>query len=86
MRLLYIVHRVPFPPNKGDKIRTYNILRHLAKSNEVHLFTLIDDPDDAEYLQELEKLATSVVSARIDSPMRKLWSLRGMLRSEPVTV
>ncbi len=38
--LLYLVHRIPFPPNKGDKIRSYHLLRHLAERYAVHLGTL----------------------------------------------
>jgi sugar transferase (PEP-CTERM/EpsH1 system associated) len=86
MRLLYIVHRVPFPPNKGDKIRTYNVLRHLARRHEVHVATLIDDPEDLAFLSELEQIAESVVSARIDGRIRKLLSLRAIFHSESVTV
>ena len=29
-RILYLVHRMPYPPNKGDKVRSYHLLRHLA--------------------------------------------------------
>ena len=36
-RLLYLTHRVPFPPDKGDRIRTYHTLRFLA----VRLLSLI---------------------------------------------
>jgi hypothetical protein len=29
--LLFLVHRIPFPPNKGDKVRSFHLLRHLAQ-------------------------------------------------------
>ncbi len=29
-RLLMLTHRVPFPPDRGDRIRSWNILKHLA--------------------------------------------------------
>ena len=29
--LLYLVHRLPYPPNKGDKVRSYHLLKHLVK-------------------------------------------------------
>ena len=36
-RLLYLVHRLPYPPNKGDKVRSYHLLRHLLDAgHEVH--------------------------------------------------
>ena len=43
-RLLYLVHRLPYPPNKGDKVRSYHLLKHLARNHEIHLGTFIDDP------------------------------------------
>ncbi|MSR46562.1 MAG: glycosyltransferase [Planctomycetes bacterium] len=45
MRLLYLAHRVPDRPTKGDKIRAYHQLRALAARHEVHLFALSDEPD-----------------------------------------
>ena len=38
--LLFIAHRVPYPPNKGDKIRSYHALRHLAARHRVLLSLL----------------------------------------------
>ena len=51
--VLYLVHRIPFPPNKGDKIRSFHILKHLAERYSVHLGTFVDDPIDNQYIQEL---------------------------------
>jgi len=45
MRLLYLAHRVPDRPAKGDKIRAFHELRALAARHEVHLFALSDEPD-----------------------------------------
>jgi sugar transferase (PEP-CTERM/EpsH1 system associated) len=44
MRLLYLAHRVPDRPAKGDKIRAWHEVRALAARHEVHLFAL-DDQD-----------------------------------------
>ena len=48
--LLYLVHRLPYPPNKGDKVRSYHLLRHLAKRHRVFLGTFVDDPDDLRHV------------------------------------
>ncbi len=40
MKLLYLSHRVPFPPTKGEKVRAYEVLRRLAARHEVHLLAL----------------------------------------------
>jgi len=40
--LLFLAHRIPFPPNKGDKIRSFHLLRHLSKRYAVHLGAFVD--------------------------------------------
>ena len=32
MRILYLCHRIPYPPNKGEKIRVFHQLRAMAES------------------------------------------------------
>ncbi|WP_019623924.1 TIGR03087 family PEP-CTERM/XrtA system glycosyltransferase [Thioalkalivibrio thiocyanoxidans] len=84
--ILYLTHRIPWPPNKGDKIRSHHILRYLAQRYRVHLGTFIDDPDDAVYVEELERCCESVC-VRPLSPGRAKWrALRGLLTQEPLTL
>ena len=42
-RVLYITHRVPWPPDRGDRIRTWNILKFLAERADVDLICLADE-------------------------------------------
>jgi sugar transferase (PEP-CTERM/EpsH1 system associated) len=44
--ILFLAHRSPFPPDRGDKIRAFNILKHLAARHRVHLVAFADDPRD----------------------------------------
>ena len=46
MSLLFLAHRVPFPPDRGDKIRSFHILQYLAKRTPVHLVAFADDEVD----------------------------------------
>lgn len=46
MEILFLAHRVPFPPDRGDKIRSFHVLRHLAARARVHLVAFADDPRD----------------------------------------
>ncbi len=86
MRVLFIAHRIPFPPNKGDKIRSYNILRYLAARHEVHLACLVDDEADVRFVPELERLVSRVVYARVDSRLGRLRAVPGVLRLRPLSV
>ncbi len=46
MSLLFLAHRVPFPPDRGDKIRSFHILQYLATRTQVHLVAFVDDEAD----------------------------------------
>lgn len=46
--LLFLAHRSPFPPDRGDKIRAFNVLKHLAANHRVHLLAFADDPRDLD--------------------------------------
>lgn len=54
--LLFLAHRIPFPPDKGDKIRSYNILKFLAPRYRVHLGCFVDDDRDLRFEGELKDL------------------------------
>jgi sugar transferase (PEP-CTERM/EpsH1 system associated) len=51
--LLFLAHRIPFPPDRGDKIRSFHELRHLAGLGRVHLACFADDEADAANLAGL---------------------------------
>src|SRR5262245_6862992 len=59
-RVLYLTHRVPFPPDKGDRIRNYHLLRQLARRGKVWLGCLADEPVPAETAAELNRLCERV--------------------------
>jgi sugar transferase (PEP-CTERM/EpsH1 system associated) len=55
--ILFLSHRLPYPPNKGDKIRSCALLKHLASQGTVHLGCFVDDPDDLAHLDAVRELA-----------------------------
>ena len=54
--VLYLVHRVPYPPDKGDRIRTFHFLRFLAQRCRIHLACLADEPVAPDSLAVLQGL------------------------------
>ncbi len=85
-RILYLVHRLPYPPNKGDKVRSHHLLRHLAQRHEVLLGTFVDDPADAPHVATLGQWCAEVKAVRLQ-PRRARWaSLQGLWRGEPLTL
>src|SRR3569623_1162553 len=55
--LLFLAHRIPYPPNKGDKLRSYNLLTQLGRDYRVHLGAFIDAPDDWRHIDALRALS-----------------------------
>ncbi len=86
MRILYLVHRIPYPPNKGDKIRSYHILRHLGARHEIFLGGFYDDPADREHLDGLSELVEESRFEFLDH-RRLAWAgMRALMRGRPVTL
>ncbi len=59
-RVLYLTHRVPYPPDKGDRIRNYHVLRQLAQRARVWLIALADEPVSSETTAVLQALCERV--------------------------
>lgn len=76
-RVLYLTHRVPFPPDKGDRIRNYHLLRHLARRGEVWLGCVADEPVEPETLAELNRLCARVAVVPASGSLRR-WSRIGL--------
>ncbi|MBD3314509.1 MAG: TIGR03087 family PEP-CTERM/XrtA system glycosyltransferase [Chitinivibrionales bacterium] len=64
-KILFIAHRIPYPPNKGDKIRSFHELEFLSKHYEVHLVCFIDNPNDRVHVGKLRKYAQEVHAFRL---------------------
>ncbi len=84
--LLLLVHRIPFPPNKGDKVRSYHLLRHLAARYRVFLGTFVDDPADAVHIDALKQWCEGVHAVRLHPWVARLRSARAFFSGEAVSV
>ncbi|MDD5174456.1 MAG: TIGR03087 family PEP-CTERM/XrtA system glycosyltransferase [Candidatus Omnitrophica bacterium] len=60
MKILFLCHRIPYPPNKRDKLRAFYILKHLSKNNEIYLVSLYDDKKDKRHETALRKYCREV--------------------------
>lgn len=83
--VLHLAHRVPFPPDKGDRIRNYQILRFLAARADVHLACLADEPVAAESLAVLRSLARRVAVVPIGRTARRVRALAALARGRTAT-
>ena len=84
--VLFLAQRLPYPPTKGEKIRSWQMLQYLARRYDVHLGCLIDDPADARHVDTVRALCRDVHAAPLVRRMARLWCLRGLLTGESLSV
>ncbi len=52
-QILFLVHRVPYPPNRGDRIRSFNLLKFLSERADVHLAFLAESEPSTQTMSVL---------------------------------
>jgi polysaccharide biosynthesis protein PslH len=58
--ILFLPHRFPYPPDRGDKIRSWHILKGLAQLAPVHLATFVEDERDFSHIDTVKSVCASV--------------------------
>jgi sugar transferase (PEP-CTERM/EpsH1 system associated) len=86
MRIFFVCRRVPFPPNRGDKITTFNEIRHLSARHEVHVFCLGDGNRDLDNIPGLRDYAQSVTAVVLNGLTSKLRVLKALVVGRPLSV
>jgi polysaccharide biosynthesis protein PslH len=84
--ILFLAHRIPYPPTKGEKIRAYHFLSHLARAHVVHLGCFVDDPSDWRHADYLRSLCGECHFAAL--PRTRAWgrALGALARNEALSV
>ncbi|WP_298195136.1 TIGR03087 family PEP-CTERM/XrtA system glycosyltransferase [Novosphingobium sp.] len=83
--VLFLAHRVPFPPDRGDKIRSNHLLRRIAEIAPVHVGALADDAADLAHESSVAALATSHCIVRRSAPL-PLAALAALGQGLPVSL
>jgi len=83
-QLLYVVHRAPYPPDKGDRIRAYQLLRYLAPKAAVHLACLADEPIEPQVLAALRPFCERIAVIPL-GPLRWVRACGSLARGRTAT-
>ncbi|MDR6851185.1 sugar transferase (PEP-CTERM/EpsH1 system associated) [Sphingomonas sp. BE123] len=83
--ILFLAHRVPFPPDRGDKIRAFNVIRYLSERKRVHLVAFADDPADLKRKSGLAKLTGNRQIVWRSKP-QMLAGVQSLLSNRPVSL
>ncbi len=84
-KILYITHRVPWPPDRGDRIRTWNVLKYLATRADVDLVCLADEPVTVATMIELRKVTHRLAVIPHAGKKRYIAGLYSLLSGGTVT-
>jgi sugar transferase (PEP-CTERM/EpsH1 system associated) len=84
--LLFLSHRIPYPPNKGDKVRAWHFLRHLAETRRVHLGCFIDDERDWTHVPFLKELCGETCFVPLRRSRALVRSMSALVTKQPMTV
>ncbi len=84
--MLFLAHRIPFPPNKGDKIRSFHILDYLSKHYRVHLGTFVDAEDDWKHVPKVQEYCESSCFIGLNPLAHKIKSLTGLISGQAMTL
>lgn len=85
MRILALTHRLPYAPNRGDRIRSFHLLKNMSKYAEVHLVSLAHDEHEANQAGALADLVASVDVARVPAWRNRVAAVPRLLGERPLT-
>lgn len=84
--LLFLAHRIPYPPNKGDKIRSYHLLRYLCRHYRVYLGCFVDDVHDLQYVSLVKALCEDALFIKLNPTLARVKSLKALFFGQALTV
>jgi sugar transferase (PEP-CTERM/EpsH1 system associated) len=79
LNILFLCHRLPYPANKGDKIRALNILEYLSTNHTVFLGTFVDDAEDHQFIDTVKNLVGGRCYIQTLSPLVAKTRMAGAL-------
>jgi hypothetical protein len=84
VKILFLTHRLPYAPNRGDRIRAFHMLRHLAREHEVHLFSFAAH-DELPHVADVRTWLASVTTATPPFVTRYVRAAAALAGHRPLT-
>jgi polysaccharide biosynthesis protein PslH len=83
--LVFLCQRLPYAPNKGERIQSFNMLRHLTQRYRVFLGTFIDDPADRREIDALRAMVEDLCVVEAIKPWAFFRALPRWLAGQPIS-
>lgn len=82
MKILFLAHRLPCPPDRGAKLRAATLLKYLARRHEVYCAGFIDDRENPQAVEQSlaqwRSLCREVAAVRLNRPLAGLQAIAGL--------
>lgn len=86
MNILYLAHRVPYPPNKGDKIRALWEIKSLSASHSIDLFSFYDHDEDRQSVDALRPYCRECYVEPLSWWHSRMQALSAVIRKKPFSL
>jgi sugar transferase (PEP-CTERM/EpsH1 system associated) len=86
MKILFVCHRLPFPPNRGGKIRPFNMIRHLSRKHSVVVASLAHTEQELKEGAGLKDYCDEVIAEVVPPSARWLQAIRAVPTRTPSSV
>lgn len=84
MRILCLTSRLPYPPNRGDRLRAYNFIKRLSQDHELSLVSFIAKESERDYLGSLRAYCQDVQVLLLDRRQSALSVALNLWRRAPL--
>lgn len=85
-KIVFLAQRVPWPPDRGDKITTWRLLERLGRQHEVHTLAFAHGREDELAAEALRAKGYRITTVPWDARTQKLRALPLLLTSKPITL
>jgi sugar transferase (PEP-CTERM/EpsH1 system associated) len=84
MRILFLTSRLPYPPNRGDRSRVFNFIKHLSQAHQLSLVSFVIQESEREHLASLRSYCQDVHTVTMSQPRSALSVLFNLWRHDPL--
>jgi len=85
MRVLVLTHRLPYAPNRGDRLRAYHMLKYLGARADIELVSLVHDDDEAARVDDVRAFVPRVTALRVPRWRTRLNAVAALATHRPLT-
>ena len=75
MKILFVCHRFPYPPNEGGKIRAFNMIAHMQRHHEVTVASLVESKIDQNDIEGIKPYCHDYIAQKMNKPLAWLMAI-----------